>query len=210
MRSFKELSRAKVSQVDEAAIAAAESKRREEVVKPQKRPVQQEKQKISPEDEAAMLHTSQIQALIRRSKAPALVSYISNNSIPSSFRFYPPASSQNFHSPTPLHLAANSNSPAIVLALLTKANSDPTILNGEGKTPFDLSGDRATRDAFRVARHELGESKWNWEAAHVPAPISKSEADSSREQERKAAEEAEANRRKAELERLKKEEDAAR
>ncbi|KAL1860155.1 hypothetical protein Plec18167_004269 [Paecilomyces lecythidis] len=209
LRSFKELTRVKVSHVDEAAIAAAENKQREEAAKPQKRPVQQEKPKISPEDEAAMLHTSQIQALIRRSKAPALASYISNNSIPSSFRFYPPTSSQNFHSPTPLHLAANSNSPAIVLALLTKANADPTILNGEDKTAFDIAGDRATRDAFRVARHELGESKWDWEAAHVPAPISKAEADSSREQERKSAEEAEANRRKAELERLKKEEDAA-
>ncbi|KAJ9267958.1 hypothetical protein DTO195F2_292 [Paecilomyces variotii] len=209
LRSFKELSRVKVSHVDEAAIAAAENKRREEAAKPQKRPAHQEKPKISPEDEAAMLHTSQIQALIRRSKAPALASYISNNSIPSSFTFYPPTSSQNFHSPTPLHLAASSNSPAIVLALLTKANADPTILNGEGKTAFDIAGDRATRDAFRVARHELGESRWNWEAAHVPAPVSKAEADSSREQERKAAEEAEANRRKAELERLKKEEDAA-
>lgn len=208
MRCFKELTRVKVSQVDEAALLAAETQQREAAPKPQKPPAQPQKPKISKEDEAAMLHTSQIQALIRRSKVPALLSYISNNSIPPSFTFYPSDSPQNFRSPTPLHLAASFNSPAIVTALLTKANADPTIANGEGKTPFDLAGDRATRDAFRVARHELGESKWDWDAAHVPAPISKAEADSRAERERKAAEEAEANRRKLEMERLKREEAA--
>lgn len=208
MRCFKELTRVKVSQVDEAALQAAETKQREAVSKPPKPSQQQQKPKISKEDEAAMLHTSQIQALIRRSKVPALLSYISNNSIPPLFTFYPSDSSQNFRSPTPLHLAASSNSPTIVTALLTRANADPTIVSGEGKTPFDLAGDRATRDAFRVARHELGESKWNWDAAHVPPPISKSEADSRIERERKAAEEAEANRRKLEMERLKREEAA--
>ncbi|KAL1999895.1 hypothetical protein VTN02DRAFT_3828 [Thermoascus thermophilus] len=211
MRCFKELTRVKVSQVDEAALQAAETKQREAVSKPPKPSPQQQppKPKVSKEDEAALLHTSQIQALIRRSKVPALLSYISNNSISPSFTFYPSDSPQNFRSPTPLHLAASSNSPAIVTALLTKANADPTIVSGEGKTPFDLAGDRATRDAFRVARHELGESKWNWDAAHVPSPISKSEADSRIERERKAAEEAEANRRKLELERLQREEEAA-
>jgi hypothetical protein len=82
------------------------------------------------------------------------------------------------------------------------------IANGEGRTAFELAGDRATRDAFRVARHELGESKWNWDAAKVPAAVSKEEVDSRAEKERKAAEEEEAKRRKTELERLKKEEAA--
>ena len=91
MRSFKELTRMKVSEVDEAALAAAEAKRREEESKPSA-PVpkpQPQKPKLSKEEEAALLHTSQLQALIRRSKVPALMSYITNNSIPSSFTFTP-------------------------------------------------------------------------------------------------------------------------
>ncbi|KAE8360202.1 hypothetical protein BDV27DRAFT_134930 [Aspergillus caelatus] len=208
MRCFKELTRVKVSQIDEAALAAAEAKQREEKSKPSTPRPQQQKPKVSKEDEAAMLHTTQIQALIRRSKIPALMSYLSKNSIPSSFTFQPSDSQQNFRCPTALHLASNLNSPAMVSALLNKAEADPTTINGEGRTPFELAGDRATRDAFRVARHELGESKWNWEAAKVPSAISKADVDSRAEREQKAAEEEEKNRRKAELHRLKME-DAA-
>lgn len=208
MRCFKELTRVKVSQVDEAALAAAEAKQRqEEAAKaPTPQPQKPQKPKISKEEEATLLHTTQIQAFIRRSKIPALLSYISNNHIPPSFTFLPSDSQQNFRCPTPLHLAANSDSPSVILALLTKADADPTAVNGEGKTPFELSGDRATRDAFRIARHELGETKWDWDTAKVPPGISKADADSRAERERKSAEEEEVNRREAELDRLKQEE----
>jgi hypothetical protein len=208
MRSFKELTRLKVSQVDEAALAAAEAKRREQELKlstPVPKP-QVQKPKLSKEEEAALLHTSQIQALIRRSKVPALMSYITNNSIPPSFTFTPADSPQNFRCPTPLHLAANLDAPAVVTALLTKAGSDPTAVNNEGRTPFELTGDRATRDAFRIARHDLGESKWDWEAAKVPSAVSKEDAESRAEKERKLAEEEESTQRKARLDRLKREE----
>ncbi|KAJ0426969.1 hypothetical protein BJY00DRAFT_271300 [Aspergillus carlsbadensis] len=204
MRCFKELTRVKVSQIDEAALAAAETKQREEPSKPST-PKPQQKPKLSKEEEAVIMHTTQIQALIRRSKVPALISYLTKNSIPSSFTFQP-SSQQNFRCPTPLHLAANLNSPAVVTALLTKANADPTSTNSEGRMPFELAGDRATRDAFRVARHDLGETKWDWEAAKVPSAISKSEVDSRSQRERQTAEEEESTRRKTELERLRKEE----
>ncbi|PYH93176.1 hypothetical protein BO71DRAFT_382038 [Aspergillus ellipticus CBS 707.79] len=208
MRCFKELTRVKVSQIDETALAAADAKQREETSKPSTPRPQPQKPKISKEDEEAMLHTIQIQALIRRSKIPALMSYLSKNSIPPSFTFRPTDSQQNFRCPTPLHFAANLNSPSMVSALLTKAEADPTTANGEGRTPFELAGDRATRDAFRVARHELGESKWNWDVTNVPSPISRDDANSRAERERKTAEEEETGRRKAEMDRLKKEEAA--
>ncbi|KAL4981152.1 hypothetical protein BDW66DRAFT_146910 [Aspergillus desertorum] len=207
MRCFRELTRVKVSRIDEAALAAAATKQREASKPATPKPLPQ-KPKMSKEDEAAIMHTTQIQALIRRSKIPALMSYLSKNSIPSSFTFQPPDVQQNFRCPTPLHLASNLDSPAMVLALLTKLAADPTSTNGEGRTPFELAGDRATRDAFRVARHELGESKWDWEAAKVPSALSKAEADNRSQRERKTAEEEEANRRKAEMDRLRQEEEA--
>lgn len=205
LRCFKELTRVKVSEVDEAALAAAETKRKEDEAKastPAPKP-QPQKPKLSKEEEAALLHTSQLQALIRRSKVPALISYITNNSIPPTFVFTPTDSPQNFRCPTPLHLASNLNAPAVVTALLTKADSNPTSLSDEGRTPFELAGDRATRDAFRVARHTLGESKWDWESAKVPSAVSKADADSRAEKERKAADEEESSRRQADLDRLK-------
>lgn len=206
MRSFKELTRIKVSEIDEAALAAAAAaaKQKEEAKQPTPRP-QPQKPKLSKEEEAALLHTSQIQALIRRSKVPALMSYFSTNSISSSFMFQPADSPQNFRCPMPIHLAANLNSPAVVSALLTRAQADPTVVNNEGRTPFELAGDRATRDAFRIARHELGESKWDWTAAKVPSAVSKADVESRADRERITAEEEENNRRKAGLERLEKE-----
>ena len=206
MRAFVELTRMKVSQIDEAAIAAAaaeDTKRAESSAKTvtvQSKPLNPQ---ISKEEEIALHHTSQLQALIRRSKAPAVLSYLSHNSISPDFEFLPSSTQANHHASTPLHLAASINSAAVVFALLVKAGADPTRLNGEGKPPFDVAGDRVTRDAFRIARFESGESRWNWEAAHCPPPLSKAEADKRVESAKHQAQKAENDRRRAETERLK-------
>ncbi|KAI9879607.1 MAG: hypothetical protein M1830_007967 [Pleopsidium flavum] len=208
MRAFVELTRVKVSQVDQealAAVAAAEAQSaislpRKEI--PSGRPVQL---RLSKEEETASLHTSQLQAQIRRSKAPAVLSYLTTNSLSPDFHFHPTSSQQNHHAPTPLHLAASTNSTAVVLALLSKAGVNPETLNSEGKPAFDLAGDRATRDAFRVARQELGEKRWDWAASHVPLPLTKTEADRREEHERQEVDQAEAARRMVETERLAKE-----
>jgi hypothetical protein len=140
--------------------------------------------------------------MIRRSKLPALFSYLTTNSLSADFVFQPADSQQNHHAPTALHLAAAQNSAALVTGLLTRAKADPTILSPEGKTPFDLAGTRATRDAFRVARAELGEGAWDWDAARVPAPLTREEAERRTERERREEQEREDQRRKAEEERL--------
>ncbi|OCK83544.1 hypothetical protein K432DRAFT_401921 [Lepidopterella palustris CBS 459.81] len=211
MRCFVELTRVKTSTADEAALVALNAPFTAST--PATPPAKSTKPpKPSKEDEIAALHTTQLTSLIRRSKVPALLSYLSSNDLSPSFQFVP----SNHHTPTPLHLAASLNVPPVVQALLTKARADPTALSDDARTPFSLAGDRATRDAFRVARAELGESAWDWEAAGVPAPLSKAEV-AKREQREKAekadADKQEAERRKAETERLRKQseqEEAAR
>ena len=209
MRAFVEITRVKVSEVDEAALAeaaaAAAQSEADRAASQANTPILQTKAKPSKEDEAANLHTTQLQALIRRSKVPALLSYLVTNSLAPNFLFYPPSTQANRHAPTPLHLASSINSPAVVLALLTKAGVDPSVANMDGKTAFDLAGERGTRDAFRVARSELGEGKWDWNAAHIPASLSKAEADKRREGERAEAGKIELERRKAEEDRLRSE-----
>ena len=206
MRAFIELTRVKVSEVDEAALAAAaaaEAEREASGSKPSASPSKPPPPKPSKEEEAALLHTSQLQALIRRNKAPAVLSYLTNNSLNSDFLFQPEDS--NTHAPTSLFFASSKSSAAVVLALLTKGSADPTTFNGDDKVPFNLAGDRATRDAFRIARHELGEDCWDWTKAQCPPPLSKTEADQREERARMEEEKAEAERRKAETERLKRE-----
>lgn len=207
MRAFVELTRVKQSTIDEAALAALEtdtvtaSSPSPNIAKPTKSP------KPSKEEEAASLHSSQLTSIIKRSKVPALLSYLKTNDITPDFVFYPP----NYHTPTPLHLAASLNSPPIVLALLTKAGANPTIMSDDARTPFVLSGDRATRDAFRLARSELGESAWDWDRAGIPNALTRSDVEKrdAREKAEKATEDkAETERRKAETERLRKESEA--
>ena len=210
MRSFIELTRVKIEIVDEAALAAVAAAAQAASATPKavSTPSKPTALKPSKEDEEATLHTTQLQALIRRSKVPALLSYLTSNSLPADFRFHPPSSQANHHAPTPLHLAASINSPAVVLALLVKANADPTTPNAETKPAFALAGDRATRDAFRVARSELGEAKWDWASTHIPSPLTKEEAQKRDATEKAEADNAEAERRRIEAERLKKVDEA--
>ncbi|KAI1392158.1 uncharacterized protein F4822DRAFT_389792 [Hypoxylon trugodes] len=202
MRSFIELTRLKVREIDPAQLTKAQE---ETPAKATSKPSKPAAPKLTEEEETALLHTSQLQAFIRRSKLPALLSYLKSNDVPADFLFQPIDSPQNHHAPTPLHFAANQNSAPLVLGLLAKAGADPTLKNKEGKTPFELAGDRPTRDAFRVARDELGEAEWDWEAARVPPALKKEEAEKRDERECKEDERREAERRKTEEQRLRSE-----
>ncbi|KAI0010881.1 hypothetical protein F4779DRAFT_269546 [Xylariaceae sp. FL0662B] len=203
MRCFIELTRLKVREIDPAQTTKAQQETQTRAT-PSK-PPKPAAPKLTEEEESALLHTSQLQAFIRRSKLPALLSYLKSNDLPADFLFQPADSQQNHHAPTPLHLAASQNSAPLVSGLLVKGGANPTVKNGEGKTPFELAGDRATRDAFRVARDETGESKWDWEAARVPPAMKRAEAEKRDERERKENDRREAERRKAEEQRLKRE-----
>ncbi|KAL8788132.1 MAG: hypothetical protein Q9195_007439 [Heterodermia aff. obscurata] len=205
MRAFVELTRVKVSEVDEEALAAAAAEKEQEASgsKAESKPLLPKVPKATKEDEAALLHTSQLQALIRRTKAPAILAYLTTNNISADFEFQPSDTQANHHAPTPLHLASSINSPVTVYSLLTKAAASPLKVNGEGKVAFDLAGDRATRDAFRVARSELGEGRWDWNAAHCPPALSKAIADKREKQAKAENEKGEAERRRIEIEHLK-------
>lgn len=201
MRCFIELTRLKVREFDPNQVAKPqeETQTKNAASKPAK-PVTP---KLSEEEETALLHTNQLQAFVRRSKLPALLSYLKNNHVKADFIFQPADSQQNHHAPTPLHLSASQNTAPLVSGLLLKAGADPTLKNKEGKTPFELAGDRATRDAFRVARDELGEQKWDWESAKVPPAMKRAEAEKREERERREIESKESERKKAEEARLK-------
>ena len=194
LRAFQELTRLKASKLVEIAPEPAKTET-PKVSKPKA-----ETPKMSKEDEAAQLHTSQLQNLIRRSKAPGVLLYLQKNELLASFQFFPV--NDHHHAPTALHLASSTNAAAVVSALLLKAHADPALKNGDGKTAYDLAGDGKTRDAFRVARYQLGDAAFDWSAAHVPTGISQADTDVRTKQEQATSEAAEAERRKADLEKL--------
>lgn len=201
MRCFIELTRLKVQEIDPANQAEQEKAAQAAATPAAPKPAKPTKPKLTEAEQNALLHTSQLQAFVRRSKLPALLSYLTNNKLSADFEFQPRES--HHHTPRLLHLAASQNSAPMVLGILTRGGASPLFANAEGKTPFELAGDRATRDAFRVARSELGEKKWDWEAAKVPAAMKKAEADKRNQREQEEADGKEAERRRAEEERLK-------
>lgn len=202
IRAFQELTRAKVEELieeqpEKPAEPAAAKSQKPKTAAP----------KLTPDQEEASLHTSQLQNLIRRSKAPGVLLYLKKNNLTANFTFYPPDQGTNHHAPTPLHLAASSNAAAVVTALLTKSDADPTVTNGDGRVAYDIAGDARTHDAFRIARHTLGESAFDWSAAHVPSALSPEEAEAKSKRDQQEETKAEAERRKADLERIRQEEE---
>ena len=197
LRSFQELTKLKLSTL----VTVAPTEEPKAQPKPRAAKPKTESVQLSKEDETALLHTSQLQNLIRRSKAPGVMLYLSKNELAPDFNFFPP--DEHHHAPSPLHLSASTNSPAIVTFLLTQAKADPTLKNGDGKTAYELAGDQKTRDAFRVARHQLGEKAMQWSAAHIPSGLTQQEADARAEAEKISEEAIEADRRKADLEHIK-------
>lgn len=138
------------------------------------------------EPSAEELHTMQIVAMVRKSRINPLTAYLTTNNLSADFKLQP--ATQYHHTPTALHLAASLSLPRMVTSLLVTSGADPTQTNDEGRTAWELCGDRATRDAFRLARAELeGKSSWDWEESGVGTAITKEEI-AEREAKEKAAE----------------------
>jgi hypothetical protein len=164
LRCYNELTRVKVSHIDEAAL----------ITKAKQPP------KIAPsiaisrlteeqmEEERLISHSTALTTIIQRKRIPALTAYLKEHNLSPDFALHP--ISTHSHTSTLLHLASSSSLPSVITTLLT-LGANPELTNIAGKTPYEIAGDRSTRDRFRVARHILGESKWNWESARVGKPL---------------------------------------
>lgn len=221
LRAFQELTRLKVSTLTEEPVSIETNSANASSTTISK-PSKPSKPAPTAEESAALLHTTQITNLIRRGRAPALLIYLTKNNLSPNFQFHPFDSHDHAHAPYPLHLASSSNSPALTTALLTKAFADPTFTNAAGKTAYEIAGDRATREAFRVSRYMLEkdpETRSNaakadtkpdeidWNAAKVPTGVSPDDSKARAKEEEARENAAEAKRRGEELERIKAEEE---
>lgn len=164
---------------------------------PQKQQQQQKPaaKQLSPEE----THTNELIGFIKKSRSPRLTAYLKTHKLSPDIQFEP--HSQYTSTPNPLFYAASNGLPHIVQTLLTSLNADPGIKNVNGRYPYEVA-DRATKDAFQLARQSLGESKWDWDACKVGPPLTKKDIE-----ERAAKEKAELDKsRRQELENMEKEE----
>lgn len=117
------------------------------------------------------IHTKEIVALLKKSKAPLLISYLKKNTLDAGFQFTP----VNAHAPTILHYAASQGLLHMVQVALVNLKADPTVKNTLGKTPSQVSANTATKKTFQIARKTLGEGYCDWDLAKVGPPKTKEE-----------------------------------
>ncbi|OLL21740.1 VMS1 protein [Neolecta irregularis DAH-3] len=183
-RCYNELTRVIVVDVNELQPqpATETNARKNKDKDPKPQPISQ---KASPEEEERKVHTTTISGYIRRSKISSLVAYLKEQHLPIDFLLFP--ESTHAHSPRPLHLASALSQPLVVSVLLERG-ADPTSQNEFGRTPFELAGDKATREAFRISRHELGEDRWAWDDAKVPSGLTLADVEARRRRSRERRE----------------------
>jgi hypothetical protein len=169
LRCFNELTRVKISHIDEVAIASKAKETMTATATAPKPRLTEEKK----EEQRLVEHSTALTTIIQRKKIPALTAYLKEHNLSPDFALHP--ISTHSHTSTLLHLASSSSLPSIVSVLLS-LGANPEVTNAAGKTPYEVAGDRVTRDRFRVARHTLGESKWNWESAKVGKPLTEQES----------------------------------
>lgn len=125
--------------------------------------------------------TNEIIALLKKSKAPALISYMRKNK--SKFdvnsKFAPEETYRLV--PTALHYASKKGYSFMIQTLLVQLHADPTIKNAIGKTAYDIAGDIDTRYSFRVARGILGEDCGiSWEDSHIGKSMTREEVENAK------------------------------
>ncbi|BFZ54843.1 hypothetical protein PYCC9005_001880 [Savitreella phatthalungensis] len=129
---------------------------------------------VAEPDPAAIDWSRDIVMLIKKDKAPALRRLMDRLDIKANDSLQPARIFR--HTPTLLHYAAHAGAHQTVSALLD-AGADPTCLNAELQTAFEVTDDRRTRETFRIWRGHPGHDvRWDWDAARVPAALSQEKA----------------------------------
>ena len=156
-----------MSHIDETALATKQSP--PAAATTIRKPRQKEEDK---EEQRLVDHSVALSTIIHRKKIPALTAYLTEYKLSPDFALHP--ISTHSHTSTLLHLASSSCLTTVVSHLLS-IGANPEVQNAAGKTPYEVAGDRSTRDRFRLARRNFGENRWNWEAAKVGKPLTEQE-----------------------------------
>ncbi|KAJ3107563.1 hypothetical protein HDU97_003868 [Phlyctochytrium planicorne] len=175
-RCFKELTTAKIVEVD--IVEPKEKEEKEKSSTPQRKKVEEVKKEEVPVLDKTV---QKLVDLTKKGKTEILSTMFTTEgfdiSLISSVLPDP-------HGTSLLHIAS-SNSHASTVALLLANGADPTLAEASGKkrVPYEVATERDARDAFRRAFAEDPE-RWDWAKAMVPSPLTKEMEERQKEKER--------------------------
>lgn len=136
-------------------------------------------------------YSEELIQLVKKSRAPLLNSFLRKNKLDINFRLKP--ESKYGSTPTLLHYASQQGIKQMVIILLSNMKADPTIQNNVGKTAADLNKSLFIKQAFQIARYNLGEDFVDWSKSHIDEPLSREQVEEKNRQfeelERKETEE---------------------
>jgi hypothetical protein len=72
---------------------------------------------------------------------------------------------------TPLHYASSQNHTACITALFMQGHANPSVFDIRSRPPVFLCTTEASRNAFRLARHDLGEDFATWTGVGPPTTM---------------------------------------
>lgn len=211
-RVFLEMTTVKVIQVDEQAIEAYKQKwlENQERIKKQLERSSTANKKVKQVTEKNIDPTlEKLMALVKQNKTAVTVAYLEKHVNLPVNGLLPVDQLEDtedlYHYPTLLHMVASigSDSADLITELLVKYDADPTIVSDAGKTAYEVSKDKETRNAFRRCMCDYPD-KWSWlEDGRVPSPLTQKQLEEQQKKDAKKLAKEQEKKRLIELERAK-------
>ncbi|ODV82456.1 uncharacterized protein CANTADRAFT_20004 [Suhomyces tanzawaensis NRRL Y-17324] len=177
-RAWVELSYLKVMDLPKVNEKAKKKLEKVEVKEEAQKPVERDPQEVANEQ-----HSQELTSLLKKQKAPKLMTYIKQSKIDvDQFRLTPASKYVNY--PTLLHYSSAHNLDHMVLVLMNNLKADPAIQNQFGRTPYEVTSDRDTKHSFQIARYKLGESHCDWSKTKIGPAKSKDQFIKEEEEEK--------------------------
>lgn len=202
-RVFTEMTTVKEVQVDEQAIETYKQKWIEKERKAKElleRSTLTTKKVATIKKDTINPHLEKLLSLVRQNKTAVTLAYLEKHMHLPVSGILPadelPDDEDLYHYPTLLHIVASIGGASdLIKILLADYDADPTIVSDAGKTAYEVSKDKETRNAFRRCMCDYSD-KWRWlEDGRVPSPLTEQqEQDQLAKEKKKQAKEQEKKR----------------
>ncbi|CCE61469.1 hypothetical protein TPHA_0A03930 [Tetrapisispora phaffii CBS 4417] len=125
--------------------------------------------------------TKEALSLLKKGRAPLLIAFLRKNKLNANFILEPKNRYEN--TPTLLHFASQQGFKQMVGILSTTLKADLSIKNKFGKTPYELAKNNSIKQAFQIARFNLGESYTSWQDTKIGGALSREQVDEMNKEE---------------------------
>lgn len=119
--------------------------------------------------------TEEAISLLKKGRAPLLIAFLRKKQLDVNFLLLP--ESKYVNTPSLLHFASQQGLKQMIIILLSNMKCNPSIKNKFDKTAWDVAKKTSIKQAFQIARYNLGEEFTDWKTSHIADPLSREQVD---------------------------------